>query len=342
MTLRNIILERREKTRKVPDDFAFLQLEQDDGGKVVDISEGGLRFESFGPVREEPNPIHFWFSLNLRERIEGWGELAWTNAGGKSGGLKFLRLAEGAREQIREYLGKSSAQKIPTKSGATQPDAVATFVSRARPQTSSLFSPKHGPREASIPFPAASASPASGMLVPMERHLAAVRRQLIIGLIIGASVAAILTVAAFKFSQYLGEHRAAVKPATEVPLQPGPLSSSPAVAHPGAGTPPTDVFAIANQTKSVAAPRTSASPTPVSADHSRLPKTPLTPDQLWAMVQAGNSTAAAALAELYIKGAGVPQSCAQARVLLLVASEKRNASAIKRLADLDKEGCPAN
>jgi TPR repeat protein len=60
------------------------------------------------------------------------------------------------------------------------------------------------------------------------------------------------------------------------------------------------------------------------------------------MVQAGNSTAAAALAELYIKGDGVPQNCAQARVLLLVASEKRNTAAIKRLSDLDKEGCPAN
>jgi PilZ domain len=342
MTLRNIILERREKTRKVPDDFAFLQLEQDDGGKVVDISEGGLRFESFAPVREEPNPIHFWFSLNLRERIEGWGELAWTAAEGKSGGLKFLRLAEGGREQIRDYLDKSSPQKIPTKTGAPQPDAVATFVSRARPQTSTLFSPKQGPREASIPFPAAAASPASGMLVPMERHLSALRRQLIIGLTIGASVAAILTFAAFKFSQYLGEHRATTKPAVEVPAQPDPQNSSPAVARPSAGGPTTDVFAIPKQKKSASSVLPPATPTPDSAVHSHLPKTPMPPDQLWTMVQAGNSAAAAALAELYIKGEGVPQSCAQARVLLLVASEKRNASAIKRLAELDKEGCPAN
>jgi TPR repeat protein len=88
-----------------------------------------------------------------------------------------------------------------------------------------------------------------------------------------------------------------------------------------------------------------APPAPPPADaviHGSRQKNPLTPDQLWALVQGGNSTAAAALAELYIKGEGVPQSCAQARVLLLLASEKRNAAAIKRLADLDKEGCPAN
>jgi len=66
----------------------------------------------------------------------------------------------------------------------------------------------------------------------------------------------------------------------------------------------------------------------------------MTPQQLWASVQAGNAKAAVALAELYIKGEGVPQNCNQARVLLLVASEKRNAEAIKRLHDLDKTGCP--
>jgi TPR repeat protein len=59
-------------------------------------------------------------------------------------------------------------------------------------------------------------------------------------------------------------------------------------------------------------------------------------------VQAGNSKAAVALAELYIKGEGVPQNCQQARILLLVASEKRNEAAIKRLQELDKDKdtCP--
>ena len=61
MTLRNINLERREKLRNVPDQFAFLQLEGDDGGRVVDISEGGLRFEDpFAAVRQN-EPYHFWF-----------------------------------------------------------------------------------------------------------------------------------------------------------------------------------------------------------------------------------------------------------------------------------------
>ena len=343
MTLRNIILERREKTRKVPDEFAFLQLEQDDGGKVLDISEGGLRFESFAPVREEPDPIHFWFSLNMRDRIEGWGELAWTDPRRERGGLKFLRLAEGGREQIREYLGKPSPEKIPAKPVAPELDAAAAFASRARSRTSTIFPTKGGTGESSVPFPSRpAAAQASGVLVPMERHLSALRRQLIIGLLIGASVAGIVAFTAFKFSQYFAEHRTALKPAAEVPAQPEPRGDLPAVAHPDAGSPPADVFAISSQKKTGVAVRPTPTLTADAADHARRPKTPLTPDQLWTMVQAGNSTAAAALAELYIKGEGVPQSCAQARVLLLVASEKRNAAAIKRLADLDKGACPAN
>jgi hypothetical protein len=341
MTLRNIILERREKTRKVPDQFAFLQLEQDDGGTVVDISEGGLRFESFAPV-QKTGPIHFWFSLNLRERIEAWGEVAWTDAEQKSGGLKFLSLSEGGRDQIREYLGRSSPQKFPPKTGPREMDAVATFVSRARPRHSSLFPPNRETGDTSIPFPATPEGAAGGVLVPMQRHLAVMRRQLIVGVLIGACAAGIVAFAAIKFSQYLRENRAVAKPSVESPAQAVPTTGSTSIAPPGASGPLPDVFAIGNQKKAGLATRAAASPPSDAPSHTSRPKNPLTPDQLWTLVQAGNSTAAAALAELYIKGEGVPQSCAQARVLLLVASEKRNPAAIKRLAELDKEGCPAN
>ncbi len=66
------------------------------------------------------------------------------------------------------------------------------------------------------------------------------------------------------------------------------------------------------------------------------------PTQLWAAVQAGNTRAAVVLAEDYIQGEGVPKNCQQARILLLMASEKRNATAIKRLHELDedKTTCP--
>ena len=79
-----------------------------------------------------------------------------------------------------------------------------------------------------------------------------------------------------------------------------------------------------------------------SADKAQRPKkASATPQQLWLAVQAGNMKAAVALADLYARGDGVPVNCEQARVLLLVASEKRNAEAPKKLQELDKGGCAA-
>ncbi|PYT96203.1 MAG: hypothetical protein DMG38_24610 [Acidobacteria bacterium] len=71
-------------------------------------------------------------------------------------------------------------------------------------------------------------------------------------------------------------------------------------------------------------------------------KVSATPQQLWSALQAGNMNAAVALADLYTRGEGVPVNCEQARILLLVASEKNNAEASKKLQGLDKGGCPAN
>jgi PilZ domain len=81
---------------------------------------------------------------------------------------------------------------------------------------------------------------------------------------------------------------------------------------------------------------------PPSEQARRSRKVPATPQQLWSAVQAGNMKAAVALADLYARGEGVPVNCDQARVLLLVASEKKNAEAPKKLQELDKGGCPPN
>src|SRR5258708_30409311 len=147
MNLRNINLDQRQDFRKVPDKVAFLQLEGDDGGTVLDVSEGGLRVETFAPVQQN-GPIHFWFSLNLRERIEAWGEVVWTSATKKCGGLRFLRLSEEGRALVRECISQPSVQEapngefsrwgtakeMPAKMGVREADAIARFVSKAPPR----------------------------------------------------------------------------------------------------------------------------------------------------------------------------------------------------------------
>jgi hypothetical protein len=363
----------------VPDKFAFLQLERDDGGTVLDVSEGGLRFETFAPVHQN-GPVHFWFSLNLRDRIEAWGELIWTSAAKKSGGLRFVRLSEEARAQIREWISRPSPQEVhdeeflrravaadtPARIGGSEPDAVAKFVSKARPQHAALLSGAEGAGVSSTLFPPLRKVEASGELVPRHRYLSAKRRQLILGLLLGICISAAVAVSAIKYSNYRHENRGLRKAPAELSAQKNAGEAMPSVPmSPSASGTSADIFSIGKQRKGAARDHTPSNqmaatdghpnpraPEPTASNPSgRTPHQPLignasqqkiskTPEQLWASVQTGNSKAAVALADLYIKGEGVPQNCNQARVLLLVASEKRNAEAIKRLQELDKTGCP--
>ena len=72
--------------------------------------------------------------------------------------------------------------------------------------------------------------------------------------------------------------------------------------------------------------------------HSRSDRSALA-QQLWSAVEAGDSSAEAALAQLYLTGDGVPRSCEQARVLLRAASKKGNAAAGQQLRKLNNSPC---
>lgn len=58
----------------------------------------------------------------------------------------------------------------------------------------------------------------------------------------------------------------------------------------------------------------------------------------WRSLEAGNTTAAIPLADLYLQGNGVSRSCTQARILLDAAAQKDNPEAIRKLQQLP-ESC---
>jgi hypothetical protein len=369
MNLGNVGLDRRQRSRKVPDKFAFLQLERDEGGAVLDASEGGLRFETFAPVQQK-GPVHFWFSLNLRDQIEAWGELVWTDAEKKSGGLRFLHLSEENRARIREWMAEPSLRHVsdrgfashtahkgtPAKFEAGKPDAVAAFVSKAklRPSTPLAAGEDFGGSSA-VPWMFQDSAEQPSVLVPVQVYLAAKRKYLILGIVLGICISATIAMAALKYSNYRRQIRDEESLAAESRMaslqsavQP-PAPTGPAVSNPASG----DVFSTGNRQRAASPSRASqaippsgsvapihTSVPPRSSENTSQKQHSRTPAQLWAAVHAGNTKAAVELAELYIQGETVPRNCMQARVLLLVASEKRNADAIKRLEELDKTGCP--
>jgi len=380
-----MILERRRQERKIPKGFTFIQLEQDDGGRILNVSEEGLSFETFSPVRQA-DPVHFWFSFNLHDRIDVLGRIAWLDATKTVGGIRFVGVSQNAQKQIRAWMGKnSSADRAARPQGAPKAPPVDVYSvcpnSPERPRErdyvkipSSLKPPAldsaiNFGKSAPLLQEAVPESFKGTELVPLERYLSATRSRFIRGVLLGVLASFVLAIPVFKYVS-AQKHRVFVQgtPEGAVPASPTaptkpevPAPSSIPTISPFSS--PSTLAKSQHPKPSSYRPDSSVKPAPVvqrlqspamspGNTGSRLPeplptdvakrtkKSSATPRQLWASVQAGNASAAVLLADLYIHGDGVPANCDQARVLLLVASEKNNQDAIRKLRDLDKTGCP--
>jgi hypothetical protein len=114
--------ERRRTPRMKVNGLAYVNLDPDNGGVILDISEGGLCFQSTAPIKRT-EVIRFWFSyrglrvehgqggtegeLQLRgvsRLVEVRSELTWSDETMRRGGLRFTNLSETAREQIRDWI----------------------------------------------------------------------------------------------------------------------------------------------------------------------------------------------------------------------------------------------
>jgi len=89
--------------------LAYIKLPSDNGGIVLDISEGGLGFLAVAPI-ESDGPIRFRFSAKPITGLEAIGELAWKDQSGKSGGIRFTHVPEQVREQIRIWSGQQNME----------------------------------------------------------------------------------------------------------------------------------------------------------------------------------------------------------------------------------------
>jgi cell division protein FtsN len=96
--------DRRKTPRKLINQLAYVNLEPNNGGIVLNVSEGGFCFQAVAPIYNSRS-IDFWLSLPGGNRIAAAGELAWIDATGKNGGLRFTSVTEEARGQICDWAG---------------------------------------------------------------------------------------------------------------------------------------------------------------------------------------------------------------------------------------------
>jgi TonB family protein len=81
----------------------------DNGGILVNLSEGGVGFQSVAPLELGQTMILKFKLPGEKNHLESRAEVVWSNESGKSGGLRFVELSADARAQIRAWAENESA-----------------------------------------------------------------------------------------------------------------------------------------------------------------------------------------------------------------------------------------
>jgi hypothetical protein len=103
----------RSIVRKRPRQLLYLELGRDNGCIMLNLSEDGCGFQAISPVT--PGKTRFAFQISGGRRIAGDAEVHWVDEPGITGGLQFLDLEAGVREQIRMWLNDTNSPEEPAE-----------------------------------------------------------------------------------------------------------------------------------------------------------------------------------------------------------------------------------
>src|ERR1700741_4627993 len=77
---------------------------------MVSMGTQGLSFRAGAPLRAE-GPIQVTLALDGKTRLQGVGEIVWSEEGGKTGGLKFTNVSPQFCDSLRAWLSSEATPK---------------------------------------------------------------------------------------------------------------------------------------------------------------------------------------------------------------------------------------
>jgi hypothetical protein len=358
--------EKRRFVRKRTDQLLYAELGSDNGSILLNLCEGGFSFQSIAPVREEE--LRFTVSVGDGRKLAGVARMVWTDTAKKTGGLSFVNPPPELRRQVRAWLDETPV----TVDGELDPCVVNSEAKRRREKLR-----EEARREAEKALKAHAAWPDGGD-VPSGQGANGAARVETAGTISVAETAGELAsplhaspagswrgartivCAALLFAglamyrrevgHLLMSFGSTIAGEEQKSGATAPMEVRPAANNPGAEAKPV-MLPVEPDTR-----KSGAEAAPASSE----PLTPLTPEpardakrnsatqavfiedvpSLWTSVENGDTRAEVALAKRYVRGDGVPQSCAQARVLLEAAAKRGSAEAKQNIGELAQAGCP--
>ncbi len=146
--------ERRKRLRNRPRNLVYVELESANGGMMRDLSEEGFALRAMMPLRAGEK-TQFAFSLEEATRISGEGRIVWIKEGGRVAGIEFCGIPHTAREQIREWLGRTDQPtaretKVPATS-FPEPSTLEELSEEARSTLARVAPPLVGSAKAAVP-----------------------------------------------------------------------------------------------------------------------------------------------------------------------------------------------
>jgi len=358
--------DKRQFVRKRTNQLVYAEFGSENGSVLLNLSEAGCSFQSMAPVRDEQ--LSFWVSVGDGRKLEGEGRMVWSDTGKKTGGLRFLNPSRELRDQVQIWLERT----LVTADGKLEPGAESEAKRRRRqlreearaealrarregtqkekvvpdssPQMRALSNPvaNEGPQVIGWDASATRMTPGKPTGTPRGLGAIALTAILFAGLVtyrreLGHLVMSVgSSIAGEKGGT--GERGTAAAPAQVGPATESANPDVKPVAMPEAQGTTRESIADSEDTATEQlasvpagpAKRGAAQPEGGVADVS----------SLWKSVENGDTRAEVTLASRYVRGEGVPQSCAQARVLLEAAAKRGSSEAKRKLGELGQSGCP--
>lgn len=345
--------DRRQFPRTKLVEIAYIGMGPENGGLVLDVSDGGLSFHAVAPVHQAET-IRFLLSLRGYSRIEGAGEVVWTNEVGTVCGLKFTSLSSGAREHLNNWTNQSNAP-APARSEpvSTAPPALDTPpppVVTAPPASREVEAPRTeepppaalAGQSESTQEPLFAIPPASEFFLAEPAPQAVWAGRIFLWIAVGL-LGALLVGSAYLYGVRVGQAEA------NLPARPAAVPETPAEPPATAAAPPSAAAAPA-PAAAPAAPSAAAEAIPSAANSSAgnslvntsravdasAQGTLTTEQQKEQAIDAGKSQLAAALA--YLNGTNGPRDSATAAKQLWAAVGNGNSDAEIILAGLYANG----
>jgi hypothetical protein len=102
------VKDRRLHPRQRVSSLTYVDLGEDNGGIVLNVSEAGIRIQAAAGLEEGPISIRLQLP-GTRKRLEVSAEVVWVGKSRKEAGLRFVDLSEDAQRQIQNWKAREAS-----------------------------------------------------------------------------------------------------------------------------------------------------------------------------------------------------------------------------------------